>query len=115
MRIEECDLEKDTILSEKVNKTEIIKKFLFYFDKNFDDVQNKSTLKILLNVMQNFIKNCETDDEISEMQIFLNNQGASEIMLNKLSDPDYQLSDELILAVIDFSIELLDQGNPQVQ
>ena len=98
-----------------MNKTEIIKKFLFYFDKNFDQIQNKSTLKILLNVMSNFIRNCKTEEEKAEMQIFLDLQGASQIMLNKLSNSDYSLSDDLILAVIDFSIDLLDLGNKQVQ
>ena len=54
--IEKCDVHKDTILSQFVTTEKIIKKFLDYFNQNYDDQKNISTLKTILTVLSNVIK-----------------------------------------------------------
>lgn len=102
----------------------IIKKFLDYFDRNYDDLKHLSTLKTILAVLSNFIKTERTDKgeaEMMEMQNFINAQGASKIMLQKLSMPDdsdnpfsNESSDKLILSVIDFCIDMLDVSQNRI-
>ncbi|EGR30673.1 MIR domain protein [Ichthyophthirius multifiliis] len=100
----------------KPDKQAILKKFIIFLQYAIEDITNKNTIKVLLQVLRNMVEeNKENEEEQIKMQNQLDSLGATRMVLYVISENHKNLDSEMLIQFLNFVNTLLEGGNVKVQ
>lgn len=116
------DNKKYLKLLQFINKKEIITKLITIVRDSFNDSTMENTNKIILFCLGNLIPvedaeegDAEATTNMIEQQNFLNNCGATLMMMTQFSDSNLLIESEYNATLMEFAIRLLRGGNIKIQ